>query len=199
MSSAAESAAGAEILKLLMQGYSSSSGVHTETILGAAAALAGESALLAAEDDIPDKGWVMSEKAAQLIYDAPTSSDKTIWTLIRIVLHNQKVEANLPDPADVAKRVAAAVGGSPFPPLSISQEHYPHEWSPNACPNYRLQINDIAERHGLDRTGKAMAMGFVIGFLLAKSKEALDTEVAATLVLEVMIGVSHMIPLTKPV
>ncbi len=198
MPHAAQSAAGMDIVKLLMGGYGNANGVHSETILGAAAALAGESALLASGDPIPASGWVVSEKALGLIFNAPTSSDMTIWAIMRIVLSHQDIEVDLPDPIEVTKRVAAAVGGSPFPPLSVPQEHYPHEWSPNACPNFRLHINNIAESHDLDRTGKAMALGYAIGYLLAKTKDTLDTKIAVTLVLEIMIGVSHMIPMSKP-
>ncbi len=198
MSSLKEADAGREIVRLLLKGYGNAGNIHTETLLGAAAALAGESALLAAENNLPETGWVFSEKALALIYNSPKSSDESVWAIIRTVLSTASSKDGLPDPVEITRRIAGAVGDSHFPPLSIPKENHPHEWSPNACPNFRQQINQIAGQHNLNRTQRTMALGFALAYILKQTRNVLDTKIAATLVLEMMIGVSRMVPLKEP-
>src|SRR5262245_58198190 len=47
-----------KIGKLLMQAYRDERGIHIETIVGAAAVLAGEFALRASVPRLPDTGWI---------------------------------------------------------------------------------------------------------------------------------------------
>ncbi|WP_020591381.1 hypothetical protein [Kiloniella laminariae] len=210
MSSATESTAGLEIISLLMKHYNRPSGLHNETLLGAAAALAGESALLAAQSGGAAEGRLITGKALRLIFSPVSSpvksavnspvksSGKTVWTIIRLVLRREGIEIPLPDPEAAVKRVTDALGSSPFPPLSIPVQYHPREWSPNACPNLRLKVNEIAARYDLDREGKTMALGFALAYMLAKAGQMIDLQVALTLVLETMIGVAHMPPLKQP-
>ncbi|MCZ4279852.1 hypothetical protein O4H49_03620 [Kiloniella laminariae] len=202
MSSATESTAGLEIISLLMKHYNKPSGLHNETLLGAAAALTGESALLAAQGGTAAEGKRVTEKALRLIFSpakpSGRSSGKTVWTIIRLMLKREGIEITLPDPEAALQRMTTALNSSPFPPLSIPVQNHPREWSPNACPALRLKVNEIAARYDLDRTGKTMALGFALAYMLAKAGQMIDLQIALTLVLETMIGVAHMPPLKQP-
>ena len=60
----AAAAASSDIVKILIASYRNERGVHAETIIGAAAALAGEFALRAAEPKLPENGWVLGSGLA---------------------------------------------------------------------------------------------------------------------------------------
>lgn len=191
--------ASAEIAKFLIASYRNEQGVHAETILGAAAALAGEFALRAVEPVLPETGWVVSDKINPLLFENEARGETTLWTVIRVGAEGVgAAPADLPDPVAVVARVAAAVGGSPFPPLSIPDRHYPHEWSPNACPRLRDGIEKIAVEQGLSGSTLALALAYAIALLIAQTKDILPPAIAATLALEVMIGVSRMVPMKEP-
>ncbi len=189
-----------EIADFLIQQYRTDRGVHAETLLGAVAALAGEFALRAAEPELPQDGWVLSDNVNGILFEDEGSGEITMWSIIRIgASRDDPGGEGLPDPVEVVARVGSAVGGSPFPPLSVPAEHYPHEWSPNACPRYRADIEKIGERNGLGKKDLALALALAITLLIANTREVLDPAIAATLALEIMIGVSRMAPLEEPI
>lgn len=193
-------AAADKIAEFLIESYRDERGVHVETMIGGAGALAGEFALRASEPAIPKKGWVLSEKASNLIFGDEAKGEAGLWTVIAAgALRAGTGEDKLPKKEEVAVRTAAAVGGSPFPPITVAEQHYPHEWSPNACPRLRGGIEKIAEANGLDGTATAMAIAYAIGVLISQTKEALPPEISATLALEIMVGVSHMVPMKEPI
>jgi len=200
MPSPALVAASSDISACLVAGYRNQQGVHSETVIGGAAALAGEFALRAMEPRVPDSGWVFSEKTSSFIFGDAAAGKAGLWDLLREgAVEAGAYEAELPDPLEVARRVAGAVGGSSYPPLSVPDRHYPHEWSPNACPRFRGEIERIVNRHGLGMSEAAVAIVMAISDLLQQTKQVLSTAVAATLALEIMAGVSHMPPLKQPV
>lgn len=192
--------ASADIAKLLIASYHTDRGVHSETVIGAAAALAGEFALRAAESELPDSSWVISERSNSILFQNDASGQPTLWDVVRHRALQSGADADgMPDPITVVKRVASAIGQSPYPPLSVPGTHYPNEWSPNACPRFRKDIWQIRDRHQLTSRDLATAIAFAIALLIEKSKEALPPHIGATLALEIMIGVSRMTPLQEPV
>ncbi len=192
--------AAGHMAEFLIESYRNARGVHVETLIGGAGALAGEFALRAAEPALPDKGWVMSEKASNLIFGNETKGEAGLWTVVYAgALGAGAGEESLPRQDEVAARTAAAVGGSPFPPITVPDAHYPQEWSPNACPRLRGGIERIAKIQGLDRSTTAMAIAYAIAVLISHTKDALAPAVSATLALEIMVGVSHMVPMTEPI
>lgn len=196
----AAASAGSDIAKFLISSYRNDRGVHAETIIGAAAALAGEFALRAAEPELPESGWVVSEKAAGLIFGDHAEGIAGLWDFVREgAVKTGAAKGEFPDPAEVSARVAKAVGGSPFPPLSVPDRHFPHEWSPNACPRLRGGIEKIAADHRLSGEDTAKALALTIVLLIAQTKSVLPPAIAATLALEVMLGVAHMAPMKEPV
>jgi hypothetical protein len=197
--------AGSEILDALLIAYRDERGIHAETIIGAAAALAGDFALRGAIEDagitLPEKdSWVVGGVADPVLYGNEQPGNHTAWSVIRAVaLRAGAAEADLPNMEAVVARTTAAVGGSPFPPLTLPSKHYPKEWSPNACPRFRPQMDAIAERNGLSKADMAGLFGVVIGILIEQTKEMLSPAIAATLAAEVMIGVARMAPLQREV
>ncbi len=169
-------------------------------MVGAAAALAGEFALRAAEPELPERGWVASANVSALIFGDHAKGEVGLWDFMREgAVKAGAAPGDLPDSTEVSARVAKAVGGSPFPPLSIPEKHFPHEWSPNACPRLRGGIEKIAADHKLEQGDTAKALALTIVLLMAQTKSVLPASVAATLALEVMLGVAHMVPLNEPV
>lgn len=194
------SKAGMEIADFLIDAYKNEQGVHAETLLGAAAALAGEFALRAAEPILPDEGWVISTNATGLLFENEANGDMTLWSIIRIGAERSGLgKSDIPDPVEAVARVAASLGRAPFPPLTIPDEHYPHEWSPNACPRYREAIAKIGAVHGLAMKDLAMAIALSIVLIMSKTAQILAPAIATRLVLEIMIGVSRMPPLQAEV
>jgi hypothetical protein len=193
-------AAATEIVAMLISAYRDARGVHAETILGGAAALAGEWALRATGQILPEKGWVVGGAPDRFLYRAQSPNDLTMWMIIKKwAIKAGATENQLPDPVRIVATVAKSIGRSPFPPLSIPAEHYPREWSPNACPRLRPQVTAIAEKHHLSNQETAYAIAFAVADLIDKSKQAVAPHVAATLAGEIMIGVSRMAPLKEPV
>ncbi|MDH3236170.1 MAG: hypothetical protein OEQ29_21820 [Alphaproteobacteria bacterium] len=190
-----------EIADFLIGSYVNEQGVHAETLLGAAAALAGEFALRAAEPILPDEGWVISTNAAGLLFENEASGEMTLWSIIRIGAERSGVgKSDMPDPGEAYGRAAAAsFGSTSYPPLTVPAEHYPHEWSPNACPRYREAIAKIGALHGLPMKDLAMALALAITLIMSKTAQILPPAIAARLVLEIMIGVSRMPPLQAEV
>lgn len=189
-----------EIVRFLVASYADRRGIHAETIIGAAAALAGEFALKATTPDLPESGWLFSDPANRLIHGTADGGAPGLWDLLRDgALAAGAPADDLPDPREVAARTAKAVGSSPYPPLSVPDEHYPHEWSPNACPRLRAGIGEIAGRHGLATAEIPLALGRALVMLFGAAKGVLAPAIAATLAVEIMVGVAHMAPLQKPV
>lgn len=184
----------------LMQAYRNEQGVHAETIIGAAAALCGEFALCAAAEKsgqvLPDSGWVVGGIADALLYSGEISA----WTLIRVAAARAGADdAALPDMAEIVARTASAIGGSPFPQLSVPNQHYPHEWSPNACPRHRAAIAEIADRHGLSGEETVLALALSVSILISQTKEVIAPALTARLAADIMIGVSRMAPMQAEV
>lgn len=200
MMPAAASSAAPEIVEFLIGSYRNTEGVHSETIIGAAAALTGEFALRAVEPKLPESGWVMSEKAGGIVLGDHSKDIAGLWDFIREgAIKAGASEGKLPAPYEVVARVAKAVGGSPFPPISVPEKHFPHEWSPNACPRLRGGIEKIAAKHGLEGVAIAQALTLALINLIIQTAQVLPPEVAATLALEIMLGVTHMAPMKAPV
>ena len=193
--------AGAKIANFLIEAYRDQRGVHAETVIGAAAALAGEFTLRAAEPALPKAGWVFSEHANQLLFGNANGDGLSLWRIICHGTVNAGVdERDLPDFTAALRRTAGAVGANAkmFPVLNVPEQHYPHEWSPNACPRLRNDIAKIGVERGVSGVDLAFALAFAVAILIEQTKEVLPPVIAATLALDVMLGVTKMVPLAAP-
>jgi hypothetical protein len=123
----------------------------------------------------------------------------TVWQCFQRELHEAGLgKTKLPNIEDVLANVARAVSGPLFSPLTVPQEHYPHEWSPNACPRLRRKITEIAAKYDLTRRELAFVLAPATGRLVVMTKAVLDSAIEITLATEIAFGVAKMAPLIEP-
>jgi hypothetical protein len=194
---------GLALQKILTSAYTEPNGrAHIETLLAAAAALAGEFALRAAAPPgtlDQDVGWFLGGAPDGLLYADEAKRQMTVWAMVKQIAapaRNRKGE--LPSIEAIVRKNDAQVGKAPYPPLSVPPDHFPHEYSPNAPVRFRAEIFRLAEMHGLNPRQAVLAIAATIAFILRQADDAgFDAAIGATLVGEVMVGVSRMKPLTK--
>jgi hypothetical protein len=129
----------------------------------------------------------------------------TLWEIIETTASALGLpRADLPDAREIFRRIAAAAAaimqhrgdGTVFPPLSIPDEHYPTEWSPNAGPRLRGAVQEIAARYRLTPRQTALALGMATGNLIHQGQNLLPPKIAFRLAAEVMFATAKMAPLT---
>ena len=191
--------AGVELTRLLVRSYHSDRGVHAETVIGAAGALAGDFALRAVERNPKASGFINSKKVSQLLFGTDPLGTTGLCGVIRqgAVKAGAK-ESEIPELEDIMARVKQAMeSGGQFPPLSVPTEHYPMEWSPNACPRLRASVAELCESHGLNGPKSATALVIACAFLIKETRQVLPPEIGACIALEMMIGVARMAPVME--
>jgi hypothetical protein len=190
------------LVEFLIATYRDGDGVHAETVIGAAAALTGEFAQRATGLQIPesDGQFVFGDAINEVLLEGEKDGRITVWQCFQRSLYEAGLaETKLPNIEDVIANVARAVGGPSFPPLTVPQEHCPHEWSPNACPRLRHKVTAIAANYDLTRRELAYALALATGRLVAMTKAVLPPTIGITLAAEIAFGVAKMAPLIEPV
>ncbi len=187
------------LIAYLINAYTTPHGVHTETVMGALAALAGEFALRAAAERagvrLKGPGWVVGGAPDELLYAGAARGQPAVWSFVRqgALEAGVKVE-QLPDLETIVARTANAIGTAPFPPLTIPSDKHPREWSPNACPAHRVAVLHFMGEHDVTEPAQiALALGIAIKLYIEQAKSTTPAtliQIAA----EVMIGVSRMQP-----
>jgi hypothetical protein len=201
----AESAAD-ELTQMLRRAYTDRNNrIHAPTIVGGAAALTGEFALRAAGISLPRNGFVFGDPINAILFEG--GDDRaTLWEIIATTASALGVpREDLPEAREIFGRIAAAAAaimqhrgdGTVFPPLSIPDEHYPKEWSPNAGPRLRGAVQEIAARYRLTPRQTALALGMATGNLIDQGKDLLPPRVAFRLAVEIMFATAKMAPLTE--
>jgi hypothetical protein len=200
----AESAAHA-LAQMLRHAYTDRHNcIHAPTIVGGAAALAGEFALRAAGLPLPKMGFVFGDPINAILFEGG-DDQATLWEIIETTASALGLpREDLPDAREIFGRIAAAAAtimqrrgdGTVFPPLSIPDEHYPTEWSPNAGPRLRGAVREIALRYWLTPRQTALALGMATGNLIHQGKDLLPPKIAFRLAVEVMFATAKMAPLT---
>lgn len=192
---------GAKIAQHLMQAYRDPRGIHVETVVGAAAALAGEFALRASAPKLPDSGWIAGAPADALIYGGSDKIPVTLWSVVQVVMLGIGIDrSQMPDMRAIAERASANLGAAQFPPqLSVPPEHHPQEFSPNAAPRHRDRVTAIAREAGLDPTQTALALAFTVALLIKNAHGVVPAPILAALAAELMIAVTRMAPLQAPI
>ena len=190
--------AGVELTRLLVRSYKTRHGVHAETVIGGAAALAGDFALRAVERNPPASGFVSSEAVSALLFGTDPLGTTGLCGVIRQgAVKAGADEAAIPELEDITARTAQAMEGGPYPPLSVPAEHIPQEWSPNACPRLRGAVAEICQSHGLSGVKAATALVIACAFLINETRQVLPPEIGARIALETMIAVARMAPVTE--
>ena len=172
--------------------------LHAETVIGAAAALTGEFALRATGVPLPPGGFVLGDPVNEILYEGEAQNQLTLWTVLSLAPLAQR---DLPNPHDIFRRIAEAIadimggrGSDNFPPLSVSPDNYPHEWSPNAGPRLREHVAAIGNRHELSPRQLAFALCLAIVGMIKEMKDVLAPATAVTLAAEIMFATAKMAP-----
>lgn len=180
--------------------YAQNGRLHAETVLGAVAALAGEFAMRATVPEVPTEGWIIGDEINGLLFE-DSLNDAEVVTLWSIILRYARAAGatalDEPDWMEICRdNMLAITEQRSFPHLSVPQEHFPHEWSPEACPRFRPILFLLMEEHHLGLHEMALALAGVIGRLLLVCVPTLPISVALLLVAQIMKGVSCMTPLS---
>jgi hypothetical protein len=196
-----------ELAQMLYAAYTDRQNrVHVETMLGGAAALTGEFALRATGLPLPEHGFVLGDPINDILCEA--KDRLTLWDVLKSTASVTSLkESDLPDHIAIIRGIAEAIGAisgkgdgdKTFPPLSIPDDNYPHEWSPNACPRLRERVAAIGKRHHLTPRQLAFALAYAIVGIIKEAQEILAPAIAVRLVAEVMFATAKMAPLKRPV
>jgi len=182
-----------EITKNLMDFYHQEhQGIHSETIISAAAALLGEWSLRSLNQPLPEKGWVVSSGVNEVMIEG---KEPLLLVIEKCGRELGLTDEQIPDPVEIVARTVSSFGSS-YPPLTVSKENFPAEWSPVAGPRFREQVEKIGEEHGLEIKEIALACAVSITHLLMLTKDALASEVGVKLAYEVSIAVARMAPMS---
>jgi hypothetical protein len=176
---------------------------HLETMLAAGAALAGEYALRASapagflDQALP---WIIGNPADPILYADQRRGRATVWGLVSaIAMAARHRSADLPQIEAIVSRNDARIGQAPYPPLSVAKAHLPRHQAPNLPIKLRGRIDQIAFARDLSPRQIALAIGMGTAIILrGADRSGFDAFVGATLIGEVMIGVSRMKPLERP-
>jgi hypothetical protein len=199
--------AAAELVAMLRHVYTDRNDrLHAPTVVGGAAALAGEFALRATGLPLPRIGFVFGDPINEILFEGERGQ-ATLWDVLeKRAAAIGLPKTDLPDAREVFGRVAAAAatitrngGGAVFPPLSIPDAHYPKEWSPNAGPRLRAAVQEIAMRYRLTPRQTALALAMATAELIQQGKDALPPKIAFQLAVEVMFSTAKMAPLAERV
>jgi hypothetical protein len=188
-----------EIIDFLVNAYRDSRGTHSETVIGAAAALAGAYAQQSVQPMAPGTQYVISDRVSDLMFNDTVIGQSLVGIILRSAEGAGVARAQLPDPQAINSRVIAAFGSKSFPPLSVPRANYPHEWSPNASVRHRARVDAILDARQLNPLEGAVALTTATAGLIKLTATAIDPRIATTLALEIMIGVSKMRPLAAAV
>jgi hypothetical protein len=190
-----------EFTRLLLANYGDRNGnVHAPSVIGAAAALTGEFAQRAGGVALNTgkPGYVFGDAINAVLLEGGENGQVTVWHCLQRAARDAGLaERDLFDPIDVVKNIANAVGGPSFPPLTVPRQHYPHEYSPNACVRLRPRVIAIADQFNLSRRDLAIALAISIYQLILLTKDVLPPAVSVRLAAEIAFGVAKMNPLNE--
>jgi hypothetical protein len=130
----------------------------------------------------------------------------TIYNVLETITGVTPLQSqDLPKPDDLVRRIsqgmAEAMTGdcNNFPPLTISPENYPHEWSPNAGIRLRHKVLEIERKHLLTERQTAFALAYATVGIIKYVQGVLDPAIAIRLAAEIMFATARMAPLTDPI
>jgi hypothetical protein len=192
-----------EFIRFFLRQYDGDGGmVHAESVIGAAAALTGEFAQRASGLAISTgkPGYIFGDAINDVLIEGAAHGRSTVWACIeQAALVADVPRSEIPDPIEVMKKVADAVGGPEFPPLTVPKRHYPHEYSPNACIRLRPRVTAIADSLDLSRRDLCIALAMATGGLIVITRQTVPPAVSVRLAVEIAFGVAKMAPLNEPV
>ncbi len=171
---------------------------HPETMIGAAAALTGVSALYAiSEGKVPQGAWaVYGDAMDKFLYKSGDGIPATVFEmLIMVPASRREFEgAKPPKWVDVRQKQMDQMGSAFYPFLSVEPKHYPLEWSPKIVAAHFHNARDIAE--GFALTAKEMTFCFAVatGMLLSTFAKEVPMETGFRLATDIITGCSMLSP-----
>ena len=189
--------AATDLVAMLASAYSSRDRMQPESAIAAGAALTGEFALRAAGVPLPEQGAVPPGLADDVLFAGAREGRPTAWMfLMHAALEAGAASYQLPDIEVVAARIAQE-GGSAFPPLSVPEQHVPHEWLPNIAPRFRYRVIAVADAHDLSLRAATIALAAATGQLIIRARDDLAPLIGLTLAVEIMLGAARIAPLAE--
>ena len=150
---------GDEFVRLLVAEYQVEGRIHWPTVIGATACLCGETALMAHETRMPERGCVDSPRVATFIHDGDVKT-RTIWgysAAIAKQAYGIDTE-NLPTYRNVILQLGTQLRPSAFPALDVPLHLAPQDTPMNAGPRVRRTVHEIAIREGIQNSDSAFAL-----------------------------------------
>jgi len=185
---------GDEFVQLFTTEYDRDGTLHWPTVIGAAACLCGETALLAHESRLPEFGTVDSVKVADFMHDGETKNRTILGYSATIAKQAFGVEVeHLPTYRDVVARLGAQLLPGSFPALDVAAHVVPHETPMNAGPRLRKTVHEIAHREGLAMNDSSFALA-TAAMKMIGSAQALGVRDLTILALQCGIAGSRFAP-----
>ena len=189
--------AATDLVAMLASAYTSREQLKPEPAIAAGAALTGEFALRAAGVPLPENGSVPPGLADDVLFAGAREGRPTAWMfLMHAAVEAGAASYELPDIEALAARIAQE-GGSAFPPLSVPEQHMPHEWLPNIAPRFRYRVIAVADVHDLSLRAVTIALAAATGQLIIRARDDLLPLIGLTLAAEIMLGATRMAPLVE--
>lgn len=174
---------------------------HLPTVAGAMSAIIGELIITHLHPEEKGSGFVVSDNVKAFIFEG----DEDFPPIADVLFNLADPDAELLEEdeiADIILRTAQSFG-SDYPALSVPDEYYPTEWSPNAQVTFREYVQALLASYlisGIDRIYVPLiALGMMINEASEYSPELNDKRTLLQLSLEVMYGCSCIAPLKEKV
>ena len=187
--------AAADLIGMLSSVYTLQERLAPEPAIAAGAALTGEFALRAAGQPLPEKSPVPAGLTSDLLFAGAREGRPTAWMfLMHAAVEAGVASYEVPDIEAIAARIASL---DAFPPLSVPEQHVPHEWPPNVAPRFRYRVIAVADTHDLSLRAVTIALAAATGQIIIRARDDLSPLIGLTLAAEVMLGTARMVPLAE--
>ncbi len=150
---------GDEFVKLFTTEYVNDGALHWPTVIGAAACLCGETALVASESRLPEHGALDSPRVAEFMNNGKVPNRTILGYSAMVANQAFGVDAeSLPTYKTVIAQLGPQLLPGSFPALNVSAHLVPHETPMNAGPRLRKTVHRISEQQGLSTHDSAFAL-----------------------------------------
>lgn len=188
------------VLSILEHYQKETGGIHMPTVVGAVAAICGERVIKLCHPEVYkiSPQYIRSEDVEALIF---RGNEKNL-SLAEIVLYFSLAENDFSSHQDwfddIVIRTSNAFGGDMFPALSVSEDYFPHEWSPNAQPVFRDLVDFISANHDIKDLGLVYMLATAVGTVIEMAEDiegdCNDKGLLTQLAFEIMYGCACIPP-----
>ncbi len=194
----------------LIAGYRNEYGWHPETVIAAAGALVGHAIQTSAYSMAAQGTGTVTEFERSTI--PPFGKFINCGERIQIYINTefaflQSLAGQLdwfdpqamPEMQEIVTSCVDQIGDEWFPRLSVTAEHMPREWSPDAVPRYVREMRGHLDHHGLRQNiCDVLCMTLALGHLVSDCKKRLDPSIALRVGLEMAVATANIGNLDRP-